>query len=156
MATEADTALVVATVGPSVGGGFEAATVLTIERALTGDMPAQVFVQGIGGQGAACQLGARAGDRWLFGVYRSPDGRYSVSSCGINALLGTDHGDALLAEAVGIFGAGETPAPPPQQPAAPVDIAPWLGGWSWLVALVVASGAVFGLVFLAASRRRGP
>lgn len=154
MATRPDNMLVVATVGPVVGGGLDPTTVLTIERVFTGELPAQVLVQGIGEQSAACQLGARADERWVFGIYRSPEGRYSVSSCGINAQLGTQEGEALLAEAVGLFGEGQTPAAEPEQPAGPVDLAPWLGGLGWVLALIVVSGAVFGGIVLVASRRR--
>lgn len=145
--------LVVATVGARVGGGVDPTTVLTIERAFTGEMPEQVLVQGIGDQVAACQLSATAGQRWIFGVYRSPEGRFGVSSCGVNAPLGTESGDALLAEAVGLFGEGQSPAPPLEQPDAPVDLAPWLNGIGFAALLVLVAAAIFGVVVLLARRR---
>jgi hypothetical protein len=156
LAGDPNHALVVATVGQRMGSDLEPTVILTIERSFTSEMPEQVLVQGIGEQGAACQLSARSGERWIFDVYRSPDGRFGVSLCSLGAPLGTDHGDALLAEAIGLFGAGATPAPPPEEPAAPVDIAPWIGGWGWLVALIGVSVVVFGAVILLASRRRSP
>jgi hypothetical protein len=155
-ATGPDVALVVATVGTTAGARREGPTNLAIERAFTGQLPPHILVQGIGSATPACQLGARTGERWILGVYRSPDGTFGVSSCGIGGKLGTDFGDALLAEAVGLFGEGQTPAPPPEAPAAPVDVAPWVGGWGWLAALVVVSVAVFGLIAFAATRRRTP
>ena len=147
--------LVVARVGQTLGRHFEAPTPLEIERTFTGEIPGQVLVQGIGDQGAACQLSARAGERWLFDVYRSPDGRFGVSSCGFSAKLGTDHGDALLAEAIGLFGDGQPPASPPPEPAAPVDVAPWLSGVGFAALLALVAAGMFGVVVLVARRRPG-
>jgi hypothetical protein len=149
-------AIVVATVGRRMGDPLQPTTVLTIERTFTGELTGQILVNGIGEQSAACQLSATSGDRWILDVYQSQQGGFGVSLCGLGAPLGTDQGDALLAEAVGLFGQGQTPATPEPQPAAPVDIAPWIGGWGWLVALVVVSVVLFGGVVLVATRRRSP
>ena len=168
MATAPNTVLVVATYGGGAPGGggdprgggapLGGGHILDIERVFNGNLPPQIRVQGFNGPsvGSDCSIAAALGQRWLLGVYRSPEGTFGVGTCGINALIGTAHGDALLAEAIGLFGVGQTPATPEPEPAAPVDLAPAFAGWRWLAALVLVSAAVFGGVLLVASRRRTP
>jgi hypothetical protein len=153
IAADPDRVLAVATIGQSFGDDFDARTALTIERAFTGQIAAQVVVSGIGSQQAGCQVGAKPGDRWIFAISRAPEGTLHVSACGLGERIGTATGNALLAEAIGLFGEGQPP-PSADPEAAPLDLEPWLGGSVWLVGLVLVSAAVFGAVILIASRRR--
>ena len=145
-------AIVLATIGRAVPGG----TAIAIEGVLAGPISGdQILIRGIGAQGAACEHGASAGQRWLLVLFRDDDGIYSTNSCLPSGLLGTEHGDSLLDEAIAAFGNPTVPATPEPEPPAPIDFSPWLGGLGWVIAVVGAGALVLGLVALVARRRPG-
>ena len=145
-------ALVLATIGPSVPGG----TAIAIDGVLAGPISGdQMLIRGIGFQSAACEHNASAGQRWLLVLFREDDGIYSTNNCLPSGLIGTEHGNSLLDEAIAAFGSPTVPATPEPEPPAPIDFSPWLGGLGWVVAVVGAGALVLGLVTLVARRRPG-
>jgi hypothetical protein len=149
----ANHSVVIARIGPNVGGGE--GNRLTIERVFAGNVPVEFNVGGIGAQSAACEVGANGNERWLFAIYRAPDGSFGVSSCGLNAEVGTPAGDKLLAEVIATFGEGRGPAPPEDEPApAAPDLSSWFAGIGWAAALGAVAMVIFGLVVFVARRQR--
>lgn len=104
-----------------------------------------VHVQGEWGQGgASCETPLPpAGTEWIFVASRF-EGELAVNLCTPHAAVGSDAGNAMLADAVATFGEGGgappgAPAPPPQGVGGTaVDPLP--------VALVVGSVALVGLI----------
>lgn len=147
-------AIVVGTIGFTVGND----TLLVIERSFGPHPPpaSELLIDGIGIHGAACQLGASAGERWLLVLHRlDDDGGFSTNSCSLAARLGTEFGDDLLGQAIEAFGG--TAAAPSAEPAPPAAASPsfvtWLPGVGWAALTVAAGVAVLLGAVLVAGRR---
>lgn len=115
------------------------------------------------GGGADCSVPPLpVGTEWMFIAYKA-EGLYSVGLCSPHAAVATADGQAMLAEAVRVFGGGEEPpvtAPPAlpspavptptATPAAPVSVVETLGP----IAIVVFIGGIL-LGVVGALRRMG-
>lgn len=105
-----------------------------------------------------CGLGLQPGSRWILAAPRGPDGTYLPSVCLPHAVLGTEEGTALLAEAERPFGPGTVPAAPPlasppaEPKSAPDDRLPLV-----LATLVgaLAAASIAGAVAVGLRRRHG-
>ena len=151
-------AIVLATIGFPLGEGpaWSTSTAVAIEGRFTGTIEAEVIpVRNILLDDGTCGLGASEGERWLLVLFRDDDGIYSTNSCLPSGQIGTEHGDALLDEAIAAFGNPSVPATPEPEPPAPIDFSPWLGGLGWVIAVVGAGAVLLGLVALVARRRPG-
>ena len=103
---------------------------------------------------SSCDVSVSAGERRVMVLWGGPpnprapgsDGMYSTSLCSANAVIGTAEGNALLAQATDVFGAGDGLPDAEPEPAAPIDLAPWLGTGT-LIAVAAVGG---GLLVLAA------
>lgn len=111
---------------------------------------------------SSCDVFMSVGERRLMVLHGGPiapgaNGLYSSSLCSPNAVIGTAEGDALFAEAVGLFGpAEEQPASEPVT-SAPAELAPWVGGGLvWAAAAFGIGMLLFGGLILVARRRPTP
>jgi hypothetical protein len=94
-----------------------------------------VMLKGTWGQGgASCETPLPpVGTEWIFVAWRNEAGELEVNLCTPHAALGTDAGDAMLADAVATFGGGGAggggssgnpgPQPPGQPVASPAPVA---------------------------------
>ncbi len=149
-AADPSKAIVLATIGGSRGNGTEIAVEGSFGPAVLGEA---MIVSGFGPQSAACQHGGVTGQRWIFVLYRSPDGIYNVNSCLLSGQIGTNEGNALLLDAITAFGEPVAPSTSEPQPQATLDLTSWLGGLGWVAAVVALGAAVFVIVVLVARRR---
>ncbi len=147
-----DRPVAVVTIGQPAGERMQ----VHIERWLQGEVPDDVILLR-GGPGASqissCDIEFTPGERWLLVLGRDELGGHSASFCEPHGRLGTPEGDALLAEAMTVFGAGGAPRPPPDPTHQQGDLSPWLGGLGWVVAVVGAGLVVLALVAVFARRR---
>jgi hypothetical protein len=119
-----------------------------------GAQPADVvWLSGGSNMMSSCDVGVSAGQQWLFVLSGGDAGVYSAISCSPQGMIGTPEGDALLADALAIFGSPQAPpTPEPEQPS-PIDLAPWLGGLGWVAAAAIVGVLLFGAIALVARRR---
>ncbi len=107
---------------------------------------------------SSCDVFLSVGERRLMVLYGAPiapgaNGLYSSSLCSPNAIIGTVQGDALLAEAVGLFGPAEGQSTEPVT-SAPAELSPLLGGGLvWAAAAFGIGMLLFGGLTLVARRR---
>lgn len=106
----------------------------------------QMRVGGLGPDSDACEEGASSGETWLFSL-KQHRVRWSTTACTLNGLIGTDDGDALLAEAIERFG---PILPPTSAEDLPADASTQIGGYG--AALVIGAGILI-FVLLVARRR---
>lgn len=110
------------------------------------------------GDGSSCGTSApRAGTDWIWVAYVPEDGGDPITGlCSPHGQLGTDEGDAMLADATTTFGGvappGTTPTDPPEAPQAPVP--PEAGAPIVLVTVGLGLAVLLGAVVLARRRPR--
>ncbi len=80
------------------------------------DPPDLVFIMSGESFGSSCDLYVGTNERWLLTLYRTREGPYDTSTCSPNGQLGTPDGDALVADAIAVFGAPTSPPPPTPAP----------------------------------------
>jgi len=111
---------------------------------------------------SSCDVMVSAGERRVMVLWGGPpsalqpgsDGNYSTSLCSSNALMGTDEGDAVFAQATALFGPGQALKPPDEPPAAPTDSSPSSAeSVVWLGAAIAAGLVLFVSVAFVARRR---
>ena len=95
-----------------------------------------------------------AGETRIIVAYGMPPGLLTSGSCAPGAHVDTPEGQALINEATLVFGAPQPPPSPVPEPAAPIDLTPWLGGLGWVALLAAVSLAIFGAIALFARRQR--
>ena len=153
-----------ATTGPTFGDQMQ----VLVTRWFRGQPIAGIAaVEILLGDSAACGMSPLpAGRGYLFMTYPSETSPHALSSCSLQADLETPDGQAILARAIGLYGAGVAPptdAPPtdPPAPTAP-STAPGagagLGGLNVSVPIVIAVVSLMGIIlglYLVLGRRRG-
>jgi hypothetical protein len=140
------TGRVVAVEGDPALGGVAA---IEVEGRFRGPLPGKL-IRVRHGSGGDCSIRMTVGERRLFTARLDEQGVWFPSLCDPQALLGTPEGDALLAEAIEVFG-------PPQPVGGPPIDAGSVAASTILaaaVAMLLGIALVVG-VALAARRRRG-
>ena len=138
-------------------------TPIVVDTWFHGPQPTETIWLNSGtGSASSCDVFIAPGQRWLFVLWGGPTapgagGLYSTSLCSAHGMIGTPEGNALLEEAVAVFGLGQpppSPEPDPAIPQAPVDLSPWLGsGLIWAAAVFGVGLLLLALVVLVARRR---
>jgi len=105
----------------------------------------------------SCDPFVTAGEKRLMVLHPNGDGTYSVNPCVASGVIGTEAGDAALAEAQALFVAQPTPGPSPSDPpAAPQPLPDGAdGGWLMVLGVLGVATLAFAAVVLIATRRRG-
>lgn len=135
-----------------------------ITRWFRGDVPPNgiAVLDPVGFQdpmGGMCGTNAPGlGTEWIFVAGRDDVGRYGVSLCTTHAPLDSDQGQALLAEAITVFGPGgvpETVAASPSPPTSPEGVPAGLVSTVVPIAIAVlfATGLLAGLFVILGPRR---
>ena len=107
---------------------------------------------------SSCDPSMTPGERRLMVLHRQEDGTFSYSPCVATGVIGTEEGDAALAEATELF-AGEAPptpepTPPPQAPTPEPE--PADTSWLFIGGALGAAVLVFGgVAFLSLRRKPG-
>ena len=149
----------VAVIVGSVGQPLVDRTPITVETWFHGAPPAGVVWLAGGTQMASsCDISLTPGSTWVLVLYGGPmapgaGGFYSAGSCDPHGMLGTAHGDAVLAEAIATFGAGQLPEVPEPEPVPAIDLSAVGHGLLWAVAASTVGLLVLGIVALVARRR---
>jgi len=153
-ARDPNTAVVAGRVGLAVEGGYA----FVVERWFNGPDPAPTFFAR-SGNGADCGVPLQTGDHLLAVWYRDDQGAYSASSCSRFARLDAPDGEALMAEATEVFGAGivvSEPTPGPiDVPGGPAGVPPEAIAVGAVAAGVGVLAAVAGVALIARRRRAG-
>jgi hypothetical protein len=146
----------IAVITGTVGAPLPETTPVVVEAWFFGAAPQDVvWISGGSNVMSSCDRMLGVGERHLLVLYGPPGERYSTNVCARGASLDTQEGQALLAEAVALFGTGEPPPTAEPAPEQPLDLSPLAGpGMLWVLAGGLAALAVFGLVTLAARRRQ--
>jgi hypothetical protein len=138
----------------SVGQALPDRTPLLIEGWFHGTPETDViWIRGGANMGTSCDVFLDAGRSYVLVLYRGDDGLYATNSCTPSGQVGTEAGDNLVAQATSLFGTAQAPPTLEPGPAAPVDLAPWTGGLTWVAAAAGAGVLLFGLIALLARRR---
>jgi hypothetical protein len=149
----------VAVVAGTVGRQLPDRTPIAVDTWFHGSQAADVIWLNFGSQGqTSCDPFVTSGERRLLVVHRQQENLYSVDPCVASGVIGTEPGDAALAEAVEVFGGGATAPPgstdPPISPRPPTtDPA---AGWVYVVGALGAAALLFAVVALVGLRRRRP
>jgi hypothetical protein len=116
-----------------------------------------VWVSGGSQMMTSCDPFMEVGERRVFVLHGRPGELYSVDPCSVGGVIGTENGDAALAEAQALFGTGNVPPTlePTDPPEGPPAASPLTGeGMLWLAVAVAAAAVMFGGIALLALRRQ--
>jgi hypothetical protein len=150
-----DVAVLVGTVGQPLAE----MTPIEVEQWFHGARPADVvWINGGQQMMTSCDVMVSAGQRHFLVLYGAPGQPYSTSLCAPNALIGSDEGVQLVAEAEEVFGLGRPPpSAEPEPQSEPEVVQPTAadagGGLLWVLAGVAGAVLLFAAVMLVALRR---
>jgi hypothetical protein len=133
-------------------------TPVAVERWFSGPGMTEVVWLNFGTQAmTSCDPFVTAGEKRMMVLHSNGDGTYGVNPCVASGVVGTESGDAALAEAEALFTVQPTPSPaatdPPATPTPPADDPS--AGWLMVGGVLGAAALVFaGVVLLSVRRRR--
>ncbi|HWH36945.1 MAG TPA: hypothetical protein VNT28_04135 [Candidatus Limnocylindrales bacterium] len=154
VASEPNVTVIVGTIGQQQ----PERTPVGVEGWFTGPGVTDVVWLNFGSQAmTSCDPFVTAGEKRLMVLHPNGDGTYSVNPCVASGVIGTEAGDAALAEAQALFVAQPTPGPSPSDPpAAPQPLPDGAdGGWLMVLGVLGVATLAFAAVVLIATRRRG-
>jgi hypothetical protein len=109
------------------------------------------------GGGADCRVPyPAAGSSWIFVAFvMDPGGQPQVNLCTPQGRIDTPEGQAMLADAIRVFGEGSTPSPAPGgAPAAPLEpVATAMSGLAPIIGAVAVAGVIFAGLAIVLRRR---
>ena len=145
----------------TVGVALPEQTPITVETWFHGPFPnAVVWVMGGTQMASSCDIPLAVGQRALLVLYGGPsapgaNGLYSLSMCERNGVLGTEIGNAALAEAVAAFGPGLDPRGRDREPLPAAETTARIDqGFIWILGTAGLGLAALAAVFLFARSRR--
>lgn len=153
VAQEPNTVVIAGTIGPQQ----PERTPVEVDTWFHGPGPTNIVWLSFGTQMmTSCDPVVTAGERRLMVLHRDPQGVFTVNPCVTSGVIGTDAGDAALAEANALFAAATPPPveptePPPVVAPPPTEVD---AARIYVVGAIVAALLVFAVVGFVALRRR--